>query len=346
MNSIYSNIFRWIIDGGRVATHDFCQSGMPELALDSVGIEISYEDFKKWKGIVEKDFTDQVAMLYNVDSEQVITTAGGTEGIALASIYLHRNSQCIDIAVPEYEPLYRMPETMGFRTKRINSYEERTAEKNHSLSTTFPNNPTGDMEGDRKLSSYFENGNLTYIDETFREFLFPEKPYTFLHSYPDALTSVTMTKFYGAGQWRIGWIMGSREKMREIREYRFLTTGSTNKFSLYTGMKILEKRKEIQENVKKVLSENRKNVKDYMNRLHLKFTSPEHTTFTFVQTNRESLRVAENMLDKYGIFVSPGEYFGVPGGYRLCMTQEPSRFKSDLDALVKYYEEQGESGLI
>ena len=47
---------------------------------------------------------------------------------------------------------------------------------------------------------------------------------------------------------------------------------------------------------------------------------------------------AEDMLSKEGIFVSPGKYFGIPTGYRLCITSSPDQFRKDLEKLCEYHE--------
>jgi aspartate/methionine/tyrosine aminotransferase len=340
MDPVYHNIFRWILDNWKGAKYDFCQSGMTEVFLRDAAIDLSYEKFYSLRFMVEEDFKEIVSEIYDIDKDQLISTVGGTEGITLASLYLKRHSECINVAVPEYEPMYRVPETLGFNVKRIDAYKEITPTPGDSLSTTFPNNPTGDMKEDRNLNNFFDGKHSVFIDETFREFTFPKKGKTLLTEYPDVLTSTTLTKFFGAGPWRVGWIMGDREKIREIKELRFLSTGSVNLFSLYAATKILKNRDYYRKLVSTVLERNRKIVKEGLKSMGLKFTSPENTTFTFVETEKDSQEIASKLLDKYGILVTPGEYFGVKHGYRLCFTGDTEILKEGMEQLRKFYENE------
>ena len=338
MYNINDNLFTWITGGMSKSRHNFCLSGMPELDLDSIGVKVDYEEYRKRGENIERGFNELIAQMFDVEPEQVLSTTGGTEGIALGSIFLHKNSDCIDVPVPEYEPMYRVPESMGFKTQRVNPYVKLHPGSGNSLSTTIPNNPTGDLEGERNLEEYLDGKHEVYIDETFREFMFPEKPYTLLHKYPEAVVSTTMTKFFGGASWRVGWMLGNKEKIRELRSYRSLTTGSTARFSLYACMKILEKRNEVQKIVKKVMDENRKTVKEMLPKAGLKFTTPDRSSFVYVHTDGDSSQMAEDMLSKEGIFVSPGKYFGIPTGYRLCITSSPDQFRKDLEKLCEYHE--------
>ncbi|MCL4480830.1 MAG: pyridoxal phosphate-dependent aminotransferase [Candidatus Thermoplasmatota archaeon] len=318
--------------------HNFCLSGMPELDLDSIGVKVDYSEFRKRRENIESEFNDLIAQMFDVEPDQVLSTTGGTEGIALGSIFLHKNSDCIDVPVPEYEPMYRVPESMGFKTERVDPYKKLNSGKGHSLSTTIPNNPTGDLESDRNLEQYLDGKHEVYIDETFREFMFPEKTYTLLHKYPEAVVSTTMTKFFGGASWRVGWMLGTKERIVQLRSYRSLTTGSTARFSLYACMKILEKRNEVQKIVRKVMDQNRKTVREMLPKAGLKFSTPDRSSFIYVHTDDDSSKMAEDMLSKEGIFVSPGKYFGIPTGYRLCITSSPDQFRKDLEKLCEYHE--------
>ena len=133
-------------------------------------------------------------------------------------------------------------------------------------------------------------------------------------------------------------MLGTKERIMQLRSYRSLTTGSTARFSLYACMKILEKRNEVQKIVRKVMDENRKTVREMLPKAGLKFTTPDRSSFIYVHTDGESSQMAEDMLSKEGIFVSPGKYFGIPTGYRLCITSSPDQFRKDLEKLCEYHE--------
>lgn len=337
MDEFRDNLFSWIIENMGKVKHDFCQSGMPELKLANFDIELNMSEYEKIKPTAESVFQETIAELYDVDKEQVLPTTGGTEGISLGTVYLSRHSHVIDVPVPEYGPMFWVPESLGFKVRRFDPKEDTPDGKDHSLSTTFPNNPTGDQPVDRHLSNHLKENALSYVDETFMEFTFPGKPYTLFHENENLIVSTTLTKFFGGSPWRVGWMIASKEKIRELRMCRFLTTGSGARYSLYVAVKILEKRDKIQKKVKETLTANRNLLKKVMNDLGLKYSNPDRTTFTFVETQNESMKVAQNML-KNDLFVAPGKYFGVDKGYRLCFTSDTQTFTEDMEKLKEYYE--------
>ena len=63
------------------------------------------------------------------------------------------------------------------------------------------------------------------------------------------------------------------------------------------------------------MGENRKTVREMLPKAGLKFTTPDRSSFIYVHTDGDSSQMAEDMLSKEGIFVSPGKYFGIPTGY-------------------------------
>lgn len=336
MDQFSDNIFKWLIDNVSKAKYDFCQSGMPELKLDEFDINLNMKEYESIKPNAESLFQNTVSELYGVEKDQVLPTTGGTEGINIASVYLSRHSSTIDVPVPEYGPMFWVPESLGFRVRRFDPLTEDPAGGDHSLSTTFPNNPTGDQPSDRKVSEYLRENKLSYVDETFMEFTFPERPYTLLQKNEYLIMSTTLTKFYGTSPFRVGFMIASKEKIKELRMCRFLTTGSSARYSLYAAIKILDKRKDIQKKVKETLVENRKILKSTMKELGLRYSNPANSTFSFVETQNESLKVAEHML-RNDLFVTPGIYFGVERGYRLCFTSNTEMFREGMDKLKEYY---------
>ena len=342
----FENIFRWILDNSPKSKYDFSQSGMPEIKLSDYGIELRMEEYEKIKFSIERKFQEKVAELYDLDPEEILPTTGGTEGIAVASIYLKKNSDGIDVPVPEYEPMFRVPEELGFSVRRFNPLVEHPRGGNFSMSTTIPNNPTGNMPEERNLKEFLDGNRMVYIDETFHEFTFPEKPRTLYSGNSNLITSTTLTKFYGTSPWRIGWMVASKEKIRKLREYRFLTTGNSARYSMYAAVHILDKREVIKKRVEKIVSENRKTLKETFTELGLGHTTPDRTTFSFVETENDSAAVASHMLEKNGILVTPGKYFGVKNGYRICITGEPSEFKKAIGKLKEYYESEKDGSFI
>ncbi|MCL4345816.1 MAG: pyridoxal phosphate-dependent aminotransferase [Candidatus Thermoplasmatota archaeon] len=314
---------------------DFTASGMgPEIFLKS-GIDFSNDEFQKEAVHAEETFYESIAEAYGVDSSEVMSTNGGSEAIQIASLYLSRESRRIVIPIPEYEPMYLVPERYGFRNFHFLRDEIYELKKDESLSFTDPNNPTGDMLSGRDFFRGALESNPVFCDETFSEFRFPARPYTNFTRYPEAVTSFTFTKFYGAGFLRVGYMFASREKIRKLKQYRLLSSGSPNIVSLYLGTKIIRKRGFFVNEVRKIIEQNRSIVRSKLSSFGLKFSDPANSTTTFVSGDFDAVW-CKDLMEKHGVLVTPGKYFGMKSGFRICFTSTPENISEGLDLLGEF----------
>ena len=335
MNDIHDNVFRWILDHNKSSRYDFTGSGMPFLDLEKYQIDMDKREFQSSVPHMDELFRERVAELYSIEMDQVLPTEGGSEAIQVASLYLNMNSGRIVVPVPEYEPIYRVPSSYGFNFRTESDPEGMKLSPDESLSFTSPNNPTAIEVRERMPWFLEDSGNLAFVDETFMEFTFPQKPVTLFGKRENMFTSTTMTKFYGIGPFRVGWLMGERDIIRKLGEYRFLSTGSSNALSLYFAMKVLEKREQIRKDVMSLVQNNRKRLKSWLEKMDLQHTPIDTTSFTYIfNKGRED---ASEMFRKHGVLVAPGRYFMARDGYRLCYLLPEEKFSDGLDELSKYY---------
>ena len=335
MDGIHDNVFRWILDHNKNCKHVFSGSGMPFLDLEKYHIEMDEREFQSSVPHMDELFRERVAELYGIGSDQVLPTAGGSEAIQVASLYLSRNSNRIVVPVPEYEPIYRVPSYYGFNFRTEPDLQGMKLSPEESLSFTSPNNPTGIEAGERMPWFLEDSKNLAFVDETFMEFTFPQKPVTLFGKRENMFTSTTMTKFYGIGPFRVGWLMGERDAIREMSEYRFLSTGSSSALSLYFAMKVLERREQIRKDVMSMVQKNRKTLKSWLEMMNLQHTSIDTASFTYIfNKGRED---ASEMFRKHSVLVVPGRYFMARDGYRLCYLMPEEKFSEGLEELGRYY---------
>lgn len=323
MENIFDNIFSWITNNNHKAKFDLTASGMNSHIYINSGIDFSREEFQREETHMEEEFYSTISEIYGVERDEVISTNGGSEAIQLASLFLSRESERIIITIPEYEPMYFVPERYGFKSHRILRDKKYELQRNESLSFTDPNNPTGDILSETEFFKSALEDNLAYCDETFSEFRFPGKPRTNFIKYPKAITSFTLTKFYGAGFLRVGFMFASKDKIRKLKEYRYLSSGSPNLISLYFGRKILEKREFFLREVKKVIETNRDIVRKKLSSFGFTFSDPGNSSTTFVKVNFDEKWCSELMENK-GVLVIPGKYFGLDKGFRICFTSPSS----------------------
>ena len=175
MRPLNVDIFTWIRKNVPSCRYNLTGSGFNEPVLEKFGIDLSYDSYRKDSRDAPSMFNRTVADIYGVEEENVISTAGGTGGIFLVNSYLKEMVKKLFIPVPEYEPMYRVPESLGIQVDYTSpSIDEIRKSEVSGFEFTNPNNPRGTMIDNDYLHSLLdeaEKGTFKiYSDETFRAF--------------------------------------------------------------------------------------------------------------------------------------------------------------------------------
>lgn len=337
--------FDWIGERRGKCRYDLGKNELFEQDLAAMGIDTSYESYLKCPD-PELYFRETVAELYGTSPDNVIPTAGGTEGIFLASAHLGNVSRRILIPVPDYDPLMTVPRSLGYTVIEGNTEQIlSSAGKGDSLSLTSPSNPEGDDRRefiDSMISALGEDSRI-YIDETFTEFRFNGKPETFFGKDPRIITSGTMTKFFGLTRLRTGWILASGDDASSIRRYKSLVSASNARYPLWLAANALKNREKFGRVVKRLIESNFPVAEDFVEGTKgLSWNKPGATPFGFVHYSYDvsSEDLCRSVYDDTGILLVPGTYFGQDRGFRLCFFIEPDRFREAIGILKKYLEDR------
>ncbi|EQD80653.1 aminotransferase class I and II, partial [mine drainage metagenome] len=230
---------------------------MSNFIPEDFGIETDYRKFIESGIATENNLRETISELYDVKKEEIVFTTGGSEAIFIAALYFRSFSKRALIPVPEYEPMFRAPFSIGTKTFLVEPDEIGSTfnhETDHVMMSN-PNNPTGDGKLSENIKEILEtNPEKLFIDEAFKDFLFSKKPYTFQSDNPNLIASTTMTKFYGAGFLRLGWIFADKTIAKRIYELKMLTSGSLPIHSMWIGNQILQHRDLFVKNVKRKIS--------------------------------------------------------------------------------------------
>jgi aspartate/methionine/tyrosine aminotransferase len=313
-------------------------SGMPEPELKSMGINTSFEDFSHEKDFHESMLSETIAKLYGVDSKNVIITTGASE-----AIFIVYSTFCKDRAIvplPNYEPMFSIPESLGMQT--LNKLDQRYFSDGVMVGITNPNNPTGSFKDDdyifeiaKSISKY--NGIL-FNNETYREFKF-DSPFARQYRMDNVVVCSSLTKFYGLGRLRIGWIVADDDKSGKLLKAKRLISGHSSEYAMWIARQVLENRKIFIKRVRGIMQRNMKLLKNFVqNTSNIEVNMPEAAPFCLVKYKgkRNSVSFSEELLKKTGILVSPGDFFGMPNSFRLCITLNEKKLAEGLDILSDY----------
>ncbi|WP_238590748.1 pyridoxal phosphate-dependent aminotransferase [Paenibacillus beijingensis] len=105
-----------------------------------------------------------------------------------------------------------------------------------------PNNPTGRIADPRLLLHLAQaSGSLVAVDEAFMDFVPEERTYSLVRqavSLPNLLVFRSMTKFYSVPGIRLGYVIGSEQRIAELR--RLQVPWSVNSLAQQIGEAVLE----------------------------------------------------------------------------------------------------------
>ena len=274
---------------------------------------------------------------YNLDysKDEVIITCGGSEAIDIALRATINPGDEVIILEPNYvcyEPDIILAGGVPVKIKLKNENEFRlTAEELENVITpktkillmNYPNNPTGaimnksDLE---KISKVIIKHDLLVItDEIYSELTY-EGNHCSIGSLPNmkerTITINGFSKAYSMTGWRLGYVMGPRVIIDQIKKIHQFVVMSAPTISQYAGLEALRNGDEDIERMKKEYDKRRKYLLKEFNRLSLPCFEPKGAFYIFPDIrkyNMSSEEFATELLNKEHVVVVPGTAFGDSG---------------------------------
>ncbi len=344
MKAFEDKMFAWIRENRGRCQFNLTNSGFSEPRLTDFGINTSYDDYVKEMKDAPEMFTEEIAKVYGVNSKNIIATCGGTGGIFLANAYLKEKVSTVYVPPVEYMPMFLTPQSMDIPVKfKIPDSDDIKSEKNLAFELTNPNNPTGLFLSDSKVKEIVyeleDHGGFVYADETFRHFTMDENPGTIFNHSNSIIVSNTMTKFYGLGSLRVGWMIGDEEVINEINNLRDMVTAEISNYSLWIAAQAIRNRNKFIRFARETLEENRRTLNGFLlDHPELESNLPEINSVAYIKYRWkiDSEEFSKDLLRKTGVLVVPGKYFHDENGFRVCLTSEPCVFTEALEKLSKY----------
>lgn len=274
----------------------------------------------------------ELARSVGVAPERVFLTHGATEANAWAVFHvrrtLRRTRPSCRVCLPEYPPLYDTPRSAGFRLSSDAGTTDLAV-------VSQPRNPEGDLWSTGRLLDWADGARHLLVDETFREFA--GTPSLARRAIRGVWTSGSFTKFYGADELRVGFLIAPPEEAEGFGRLAGLVLDDLPWSSAAAAVLLLHRRDEVRRRVRRVLERN----VTYLRRAEPDRPVPTAPVY-FDRSAPSSERLARRFLDA-SVLVCPGQLFGDRRGSRICLTRRS--FPEDLDAYLRVREERGGRGL-
>ena len=190
------------------------------------------------------------------------------------------------------------------------------------------------IEIDRKVGAYL------LVDEVYiGAELGLNETKSFLGLYEKTIITSGLSKSYSNPGLRIGWIISDKGFAEEAWALKDYTTIASSSLSQHIAAKVLEPETilKLRSRTKTLLNKNLETFCDwilpYSN--HLSFLKPEAGGFIFVEydMNVNSTDLIHDLRTKEGVFIVPGDSFGMDKYFRIGLGHEPIGFKKGLELL-------------
>ncbi|MDG6983163.1 MAG: pyridoxal phosphate-dependent aminotransferase [Nitrososphaerota archaeon] len=341
MRGTHDKLFDWNLGLGPKSRYNLTSSGLPEPDLRSMGVRTSFEEFaseKKTETEFQAAYAEEVAKLYGVDPENVVVTAGASEAIFLVYGVLGHGFRAV-VPLPNYPAMFTVPKFLGMGM--AGRVSRAGGDHPSILGLTDSNNPTGRSLGDEgvgELAASKGKAKVIFVNETYREFAFSGSPQTHFGRSEEVVTCSTMTKFYGLGRLRVGWILADRPKAQRLLNGKKAISGHDSEYSLWLATQVLRQRHRFVERARLIYDRNAALVSRFLDRTEGVSSEVGPAPFCLIRYKKgpPSVDFARRLLEKTGALVSPGDFFGAPRAFRLCFTADEQTLRGGLGALADY----------
>ncbi len=339
-----------VVEGHAAARYDLSSSDMPATWLSECGTLADRSLAESHVGGGE-ELREEIARVHGGRADEYIVTAGASEANFAVYAALLSPGDRVLVERPTYQPLETIPQGLGalvtpvLRTEaegfRVTADEVRAALPAHAVMVTLTNlnNPTGaglSSAAVRALAELAEDrGFYLFVDETFRELLVDGESPTVGGINERTIVTSTLSKFYGAGGLRIGWVRAAPAVRTQIQGMLDYLSATPAALSEEIAVALLRSRDRTLARNRRLIGEGRSVFRKWAAaEPDLAWTDPSaHLTFPGV--GGDTLRLADLLLREHATFIAPGESFGVPGHFRLNIGTGGEKLQAGLERVSK-----------
>ncbi len=349
----------WAHTSANRTDHPLSQSGMPQAdPAFLAGLEraLDLDHPARYLPALE----EAIAQRYQVSRDRVMVTVGATGGMFLAAARWFRPSTRVVTDVPSYEPFRALPRFFG---AEVIAYERRAEdgwmidpasvqkllERGRGPGHVFianPHNPTGVLLDAERMAAIAREaeraGGLLVSCDIYMEYVPPSAsvPWTFACA-PNAVTIGSLTKAYGLGALRIGWIVlgeGLVPERTKLVDLSYLSYVDPPTASLRSATVAMARLEELARPVRVIERECRTIWTKWLTSTEgIECVVPEHGIIAFprVVGVKDTLALCDHLAQHHGVDVVPGEFFGKPGHVRIGCGTSSSKLREGLSRLER-----------
>ncbi len=299
-----------------------------------------------------------IAYHNDVPEDEVLPALGTTHALWLACASQTSPGDDVLVEEPAYEPLIRIAEGVGANVIHFSRDPrdgfaidpDRIARamtpRTKLVVVTNLHNPTGVRCSDAVLRESARvaavRGAKLLVDEVYAAFddLIDERG-VFRASSRTLATNIlavsSLTKCYGLGPERIGWLLGAADAVAGAGHALTASAGMLPRSHAHEGLAAFSEIASLAARSRKLLSGKRERVAAWVASHGLRWSAPTEGLFGLVTVPGSSDLTAliEAAAREREVLVAPGAFFGVPNAFRIAWSAPTDRLEEGLGRLAE-----------
>ena len=353
-------LFDWLLERLYNAKYDFGNSSITGVKytelIELTGFEIPDDLNLGYNNPFGADeLVEALAEIYDCDKSQVITTTGGSEANFLVFLALIERGSEVIVEQPGYSPLWSVPKMLGAKVidwpRRFeNGFEldletlkNKITDKTNLVVITNLHNPSGVLAEPETIRAATEiaadKGAVLFIDEMFLDV--SNTPHRTAFGLDSVLVTASVSKVYGIGGMRTGWIIAPDELAKQCMLAKWQATVASPYFSeLLIASALTKARTKLIQRCKDIAARNFPIVKEWLeeNEDIIDCVQPAGGIMCYprykIKSKLDSVQLCDRIFQEKGVLLSPGTYFGSDGHFRLTYMNPEDELRTGLTVIA------------
>jgi aspartate/methionine/tyrosine aminotransferase len=329
----------WARTRSHAARFPLTQSGMPIADADALGT-LPPTDLGH-PGPVQRELEEALARRFGVAPERVVVTAGASGGLQACAWTWFGPGARVVADVPSYEPFRALPPRLGADLRVLERRLEdgwqvdpgdvrRLLAAGSGPGHVFlanVHNPTGAQLGRERLAAIAREaeraGGLLVSCDIYAEYEPDARRVDAFRCAPNAVSIGSLTKAYGLGALRAGWVVlgeGVARGVHRLRDATYQAWVDTPTTALRGALRALERLPELRAPYERLVREARPAWERWLSSTEgVRALVPEHGIVAFprIEGAADTFALAEFLAAEHEVGVVPGEFFGLAGHVRV-----------------------------
>lgn len=334
---------------------DLASSGIPFCSADEMRIlaervdPASFVDRSNEEGL-----SSAIATYVGRPRSEIVPALGTTHALFLAYAAMLSPGDEILVEDPGYEPLFRVAEGLGASARTFPRREAdrfavdpeivaaRMGPKTRAIVVSNLHNPSGVRIPNDVLLDLARiaeaRGAYLVVDEVYGAFDDLLDPKSARHVADNVVTVSSLTKCYGLGMHRVGWLLGPPEIALRAQDAALSTFIHLPSTHAAFGIAAFAQLSHFAERARAIVGEKRRVAERWIGSFpEARWSAPAAGLFGLVSLpGREDLLPSiERLAETAGVLVGAGRFFGAPHAFRLSWAScDEGRFEEGLARLA------------